>query len=82
MENLDGPQSVSWLDFITKECPEDNAHSDSGTLSLIIFLISISYDSVVIYLNIYYLNILLLKQIKYTYSVHTDCLRISLLFLA
>ena len=31
MENLDRPQPASWLDHITKECPEDNAHSESET---------------------------------------------------
>ena len=31
MENVDEPQAVSWLDYIAKECPEDNAQSNSGT---------------------------------------------------
>ena len=31
MEHLDNPQAASWLDYITKEYPEDNTQSDSGT---------------------------------------------------
>ena len=31
MEHVDEPQTVSWLDYIAKECPEDNTQSDSGT---------------------------------------------------
>ena len=33
MENLDGSQPVSWLDYITKECPRANLQSDSGPLT-------------------------------------------------
>ena len=31
MEHPNGPQALSWLNYITKECTEDNGRSDSGT---------------------------------------------------
>ena len=50
MENLPKSQAVSWLDYIAKEWPEENAQNDSGTPTRQVYLM-------VVLLFIYYVVI-------------------------